>query len=224
MTTARQIAWGVLAGFAVPTAATSVAILAGLYPIDPAFLDKYIRHWPLVATHGLAAVTAITAGTVQLYLGGPGPAPRRHKFVGRIYAVAVLIAALTALPMGLMAHGGPVAQVGMTINASLWLATLVGAIYAILRRDIPTHRRWMIRNLALTYSAVTLRVIVQVAVRLDLDYEAVYPLAAWANWLLPLAAVELWRVATARGAPWTAGARSRFDLRGGTSAEHAPLK
>lgn len=40
----------------------------------------------------------------------------------------------------------------------LWLVTGWRAYRAIRRGDVASHRAWMIRNYALTYSAVTLRV------------------------------------------------------------------
>ncbi len=38
-----------------------------------------------------------------------------------------------------------------------WLYTGAQAYLSIRRRDVVAHRRWMIRNYALTFAAVTLR-------------------------------------------------------------------
>lgn len=186
----RAVAAGVLLGLALATATVALGILTGRYPIDDRFLPKYARHWGLVATHGFAAIVALLLGAWQLATRHPGVLHRAHPSQGRIYAVAVVVAATTAIPMGRMAHGGPVAQAGMTINALLRLATLAPAVVFAVHRDFPRHRVWMLRNSALTFSAVVLRLLVQLGERAGLDYDAVYPVASWLNRILPLALVE----------------------------------
>lgn len=187
----RAIGIGVMLGLVAATASVSLGILSGSHPIDDRFIAKYVRHWGLVAAHGFSAVVALVSGAAQLAAMHLRVLPGAHRSTGRVYALAVLVAGITAIPMGAMAHGGPTAQLGMTINALLWIGTLVPAVALAVRRDIAGHRAWILRNYALTFSAVALRLAVQLGERVGLDYEAVYPLAAWANWLVPLVLVEL---------------------------------
>ena len=58
---------------------------------------------------------------------------------------------------GEYAFGGPLAKLGFAGLAIAWLFTGARAFVAARTRDFVSHRRWMIRNFALTFAAVTLR-------------------------------------------------------------------
>ena len=58
--------------------------------------------------------------------------------------------------------------------------------------DLAPHRRWMWRSIALTVSAVTLRLILGVGLgALHLPFPPVYLLAAWGSWTFNLTVCEL---------------------------------
>jgi len=57
-------------------------------------------------------------------------------------------------------------------------------------REIPAHRRWMIRNYSLTFAAVTLRLYLPLAFLLGIPFELSYPLVAWLCWVPNLVAAE----------------------------------
>src|SRR5690606_8692423 len=89
------------------------------------------------------------------------------------------------------AQGGAASGVGFTLLALLWpVATVRGVLYAV-AGDITRHRRWMCRSVALTFAAVTLRVMLGVGGGvLGLPFMPVYITAAWASWLVNLAVCE----------------------------------
>lgn len=83
-----------------------------------------------------------------------------HRTIGRVYLLAgVLPSAVAAIPVAMMS-GRLVTQLGLTAAAVLWLVTGVLAYRAARRRDFESHRAWMMRNYALTFLAVTSRVLV----------------------------------------------------------------
>lgn len=83
-----------------------------------------------------------------------------HRTIGRVYLLAgVLPSAVAAIPVAMMS-GRLVTQFGLTTAAVLWLVTGVLAYLAARRRDFESHRAWMMRNYALTFLAVTSRVLV----------------------------------------------------------------
>nr|WP_206067943.1 DUF2306 domain-containing protein [Nonomuraea sp. FMUSA5-5] len=85
---------------------------------------------------------------------------RVHRVIGRCYLLAgVLPSALAAVPVALLS-GRLVTQVGLTVPAVLWLVTGWLAYRAAVRRDFARHREWMMRNYALTFLAVTSRIVV----------------------------------------------------------------
>jgi len=74
------------------------------------------------------------------------------------------------------------------------------AYQAIRARDVATHRRWMIRNFALTFAAVTLRLRLPASVVAGVSYEIAYAVIAWLCWLPNLLAAQLVLNQTTRGA------------------------
>jgi len=93
--------------------------------------------------------------------------------------------------MAYYAQGGPVTALGF---AALAIATamcvLLGWQFAV-RKRFASHRRWMWRCFLLLCSAVVLRLIGGLATVTNVGADWSYPLAAWASWLVPLAAFEL---------------------------------
>ena len=53
------------------------------------------------------------------------------------------------------------------------------------------HRRWMIRSIALTLAAVTLRIQIPVSMMLDIPFDTAYPVIAWLCWVPNLVVAEM---------------------------------
>src|SRR6476469_8183149 len=106
----------------------------------------------------------VSGGPVALFVGAWGfwPGLRKkylqlHRWLGRVYLLAVLIGGCSSLYLAVNAFGGLPTRLGFTLLGVLWLSTGVMAYLRIRQLDIQAHREWMIRNYALTFSAVTLR-------------------------------------------------------------------
>ena len=129
-------------------------------------------------------------------------APALHRWLGRIYlGIGVLVGGLAGLYMAQHAFGGIVSRLGFASLALGWLYTGLNAWLAIRARDIAAHREWMIRNFALTFAAVTLRLQVPIWVNLlGTDYTGVLPIIAWACWVPNLIVAE-WLIARRRSIP-----------------------
>jgi uncharacterized membrane protein len=116
-------------------------------------------HYALLVTHIFTATVALVLGPLQFV---PAIRARRrwHRRIGRTYLLAgVLPSALAAVPVALLS-GRLVSQVGLVIIAIGWVATAGSAVRAIRRGDVAAHRAWMTRNYALTFLAVTARIVV----------------------------------------------------------------
>ncbi|MEO0438359.1 MAG: DUF2306 domain-containing protein [Pseudomonadota bacterium] len=114
-----------------------------------------------------------------------------HRFAGLLYAVAVLIAGVSALVIAPRAQGGMVSVVGFTTLSLLWMGSTALAWQRALVRDFTGHARWMYRSVALTSSAITLRIILGLGVPVaKLPLDLVYSTAAWAAWIINLAVCE----------------------------------
>jgi hypothetical protein len=95
--------------------------------------------------------------------------------------------------------GRPVTQIGLTAAAALWLLTGGLAYRAARRRDFAAHRAWMMRNYALTFLAVTSRVLVPLLLLVQLPFngvdpasigETLVPVGQTLGWIINLAVVE----------------------------------
>ena len=116
-------------------------------------------HYGVLVVHIFTAAVALVLGPLQ-FMAGIRARRRVHRTIGRLYLVAgVLPSALTAVAVAAWS-GNPLTQVGLTSAAVLWLLTGALAMRAVRRRDFAGHRDWMSRNYALTFLAVTSRLLV----------------------------------------------------------------
>jgi hypothetical protein len=117
--------------------------------------------------------------------------PRWHRRLGRIQGMNVLVLLVpSGLWMSWYAATGHVAGAGFgLLSVATGICVAMGWRRAVQRR-FRDHQWWMQRCLVLLCSAVVVRLIAGLATVLDRDEEWLYPLAAWASWLVPLAALE----------------------------------
>lgn len=118
--------------------------------------------------------------------------PTVHRVAGRWYVGLILLAASpSGLVMGLYANGGLPAQVSFILLSVLWFVfTYRGYRYAR-QKQWGLHKNFMLRSLALTLSAISLRLFKWVIVStLALPPMDTYVIVAWAGWVVNLLLVE----------------------------------
>ncbi len=144
-----------------------------------------------VYAHVFASAVALVLGPLQFSARLRSVYPSLHRVSGRLYlAIGVLVGGLAGLTLSLHAHGGLVGRLGFAGLALAWLATGLLAYRAIRRRDIPAHRRWMVRNFALSFAAVTLRLWLPGSVAAGVPFGLAYPAIAWLCWVPNLIVAE----------------------------------
>ena len=182
-----------------------MSIAIGLYAVsfqagfsgNPAFHLRFDKMPVFTGMH-------ITGGAVVLLLGGFQfvEALRRnyrqlHRWMGRIYLSFVLIGGIGGLMMAPVSDGGLVAHFGFGTLAVLWLYSGSQAYFAIRRGDVATHRAWMMRNYAMTFGAVTLRIYLGFFGLAGVPFSESYPVVAWVSWVPNLIFVEWFLLSTA---------------------------
>jgi uncharacterized membrane protein len=177
------------------------AVAYGILPlgslVHPDMQASFLVHSTGIYTHAFASIVALVLGPVQFSSRLRQTRPRVHRWCGRVYlAVGVLVGGLSGLYMAQFAFGGPVARLGFAMLAVFWLYTGLRAWLAIRRRAIDEHRRWMVRNFALTFAAVTLRFYLPASMVAGIDFSLAYPIIAWLCWVPNLLFAE-WRYNTA---------------------------
>jgi uncharacterized membrane protein len=165
------------------------AIVAyGLLPlgtlVHPDMRATFRAHPLAIYTHIFASVLALALGPFQFSSRLRASRLQLHRWSGRTYlGVGVLFGGLAGLYMSLHAFGGIASQLGFACLALAWLFTGLRAFLAIRRHDVATHRRWMVRNFALTFAAVTLRLYLPASMAAGIAFELAYPVIAWLCWV-----------------------------------------
>lgn len=152
---------------------------------------SFLSHKTVVYTHIFSAVIALLLGPVQLLPAVRRRFPKFHRVCGRLYlGVGVLIGGTAGLYMSAFAFGGPVAKAGFAGLAVSWLYTGWRAFQTIRQGRVDEHRRWVLRNFALTFAAVMLRLYLPLSGVAGIAFGQAYPFIAWLCWVPNLVFVE----------------------------------
>lgn len=116
-----------------------------------------------------------------------------HKRFGKIYAYGILVlAGPSGLFMAFYAEGGFWSTLAFIAMSILWMTTTILAVTTVRKGDIHGHQRWIIRSIALTFAAVTLRLLVPLfSAGWGLEENFVIVSTAWLSWIINLAIAEL---------------------------------
>lgn len=203
----RRRTWPILVMGVVAVGATA-ALVSPYVLLDTSRIETTSElHYGLLVAHIFTASVALVLGPFQFV---PAVRARRalHRAIGRCYLLAgVVPSALVGVPVAILS-GRPLTQVGLTIPFLGWLVTAWLAWRAIRRGDVAAHRAWMMRNYALTFLAVTARVLVPIMLLVQIPFVGTAGLAAGVSSLVPVGQVLAWVVNLAvvevmiRRAPW----------------------
>lgn len=141
-------------------AITLAYILFWIFPVhkaSEAIPDRPAVNLGILIVHAVAAIPPLIIGLIAF-----NPFLRRrslklHRWLGTVYCVGIWISAVTGMVLASANQAGIVAQLGFGILGAVWFATTTAAYMTGRRRDIPAHRRWMIRSYAITLAVVTVR-------------------------------------------------------------------
>lgn len=165
---------------------------AGLHT-DEAMQAVYRLNPIVIHAHAFAAGLALLLGPCQFSTRLRTRRPRLHRWIGRVYLLAgIVVGGVSGLLLARLAQGGWVAQLGFACLAVVWLYTGVQGYRAIRRGERALHRRWMLRNHALTLAAVSLRVYLPLFLANGVPFHVAYPLIAWLCWVPNLAIAQWW--------------------------------
>lgn len=191
---ATKTGWGVMLFLALAITLVAAVPYLTLNP-DVYFEEQravYVVHTVGIVAHVAGSILALALGPFQFL-----PALRRrwlhvHRWIGRIYLAGIAVGGIFGFYMAWLAYGGPITRVGFATLAILWLYTGAMAYYTIRNKEIQAHRRWVIRNYALTFAAVTLRLWLVIFIIAELDFIVAYRIVAWLAWVPNLLIVEWW--------------------------------
>jgi uncharacterized membrane protein len=160
--------------------------------IHPDMRATFEAHRIVVYAHIFASVFAMSLGPFQFSARLRAKWLALHRWLGRLYlGIGVLGGGITGLILAARAFGGWTARLGFACLAIAWLYTGLQAYLAIRSKDILAHRRWMFRNFAHTFAAVTLRIWLPLSIASGFTFEVAYPVIAWLCWIPNLVVADV---------------------------------
>jgi uncharacterized membrane protein len=186
-----KLLWILLALFAFVNALGALRYLLPHVPF-PAELDNFSQRRIALSLHALGGAIALLAGPLQFVPRFRESNWNRHRFLGWIYCIAVLLGWCASLWIAPHSQTGWIASAGFLTLGAAWIVATGLAVQFILRGDALTHRRWMIRSYALAAAAITLRIYLPLSVAFHWPFSIVYPAIAWLCWIPNVLAAEVY--------------------------------
>ena len=197
--TPQKIGWQLMTAGAI----TVFAYAALFYVMTPlltprpvagqvyAGLGQELRtHTVALYIHIVPAMLALVLGPFQFLPSLRNRHPSIHRLIGRTYLVCIVVGGLGALYIAQFSFAGIGSRLGFSVQAILLLFTGYMAYTNIRRRAFQPHREWMMRNYALIFAAVTLRIYIRTFFELGYELPEFHALNAWLCWVPNLIFVE----------------------------------
>lgn len=171
-----------------------VVVVSRYLTLDPALFFPeqravYSAHLIGLLMHVIGGMVTLGVGPFLFLAGVRTRWPAGHRWLGRFYLLGNLVGGVAGLYMSTYAYTGAVARNGFATLALLWLATGLMAYVCIRDRQVAAHRRWLIRNFALTLAGVMLRLELPLLSTV-LSFALSYQIIAWSCWLPNLLVAE----------------------------------
>lgn len=179
-----------------------------------AFDGSFGAHRVAAALHVASGGLVVLLVPLQLWRGLRTRHPAVHRWLGRVTLGASLPMTMTALYFGLLfPFAGLIEAVGMALGCSWFVLASTRAVLAIRRRDVGTHREWMLRAMAVPLGVSTMRIIGPALeltlVERGLGPRVLFQLTIWIGWAVTLSAAEVWIRTTRPALPAAALPRVR---------------
>ncbi len=159
---------------------------------EPALGERFARYLPIFLCHVAGGTLALFLGPWQFWTRLRNKSLWLHRWIGRVYLLAILVGGASGLYVAVRAFGGLPTKIGFGSLATLWLTTGAMAYVRVREGDFKAHREWMIRNYALTFAAATLRLWLPLLMILGAPFIVAYITISWLSWIPNLLAVELY--------------------------------
>lgn len=191
----RRYGHGALVLLSLAVAAYAVfayALLPLGAAVHPDMRATFAAQKAVVYLHVFGSAVALALGPFQFWARLRTSRPKLHRWMGGIYlTVGVGLGGVAGLALATTAYGGMASTLGFGCLALAWLYTANHAWGEARARNFVAHRRWMIRNFALTFAAVTLRIYLPGSMAAGVPFEVAYPAIAWLCWVPNLIVAEV---------------------------------
>ena len=195
----KKKAWWTAVGLAVLVSVYAVIQYYVLGPERAGFVSMKLeeqvlgRIWyGMLYVHVAGGAVALAIGPFNLLQSIRIRHMKLHRSMGRVYMAGIAAGGLSGLYLAFEATGGAVSTVGFLSLNVLWLVSAYMAVKTIRAKQVEQHRRWMIRNYALTLAGVTLRLWLGLFVAAfgEENFTLSYMIIAWLCWVPNAIAAE----------------------------------
>ena len=150
--------------------------------------------WSLIG-HISCGIIALVIGPFQFWKAFRNRYLTTHRWMGRIYLMAILIGAscstYLAWTSGIRVNFSW--ALGLQALAFAWITTAGMAYISVMRGRIPQHKEWMIRSYVVTFAFVTFRFLNDspFVISLMQKFDERGPTVIWFSWTIPLFITEI---------------------------------
>jgi len=143
-------------------------------------------------THISLGGVALLTGWSQFIKSWRNKYLKIHRFLGYIYVTSVLGSSITGLIIAIFSTGKKPATIGFGMLAVSWFISNIKAFFGIRKGKVKEHEKWMIRNYALTFSAVTLRVYLPILLGNGTGIVKALQIVSWLCWVPNAVVAEIY--------------------------------
>lgn len=160
-----------------------------LFPMQ---LDTYAIYRVEIVLHALFASIALVVGLPQMNKKFREKFPKTNIYLRRVYYISVVIGAITGFLLAFHAKGGLVNTFGFGLLAIIWLYSCYKAFISVRTNKFTEFKIWIVRNYALTFAAVTLRIYLGIffGTMGYLQFDSFYPTLGFLCWVPNLVITE----------------------------------
>jgi uncharacterized membrane protein len=134
---------------------TELPILRDKTGINVAYRAQLWHDRFLLVPHALCGFLALVIGPAQFSTRVRGRYLQLHRILGRVYVIAVLIAASIAM---ILTQGSGL-EVATYVQGGAWIVCTLAAFLTARNRHILQHKQWMVRSYAVTFTFISTRVL-----------------------------------------------------------------
>lgn len=114
---------------------------------------------PVMRIHALLACIAMISGAVNFASRIRRKYRKFHRLNGYVYLASVMIVGLTSGYMAPYATGGRAVSIAFNILTMLWPAFTVIAVIQIRKKQMNSHRKWMVRSYAFCFTNLSVHLL-----------------------------------------------------------------
>jgi hypothetical protein len=193
------LVWVIL-GDSIERSKFAIGAITGQIPaeINP-FIDRYTAHpWQTLAHTGSGMIFSVL-GPMQFMSPIRDNFRVIHRISGRIFLPFGILSGIAALIMGLSfpVWGMGWNQIITTVAAAFMVFAFIKAFTHIRKREIPAHRRWMMRGFAIGMGVALFRVFLDDVLQpMGLSFDDSWNIVLATCFPVSLGAAEFWIWAT----------------------------